>query len=219
MSLPRVLGPTLSRPTVLLASRTSANTRFRFFSDTRRSHSREDPYDRLRSARPLVPDALANRFSQAGRSRNSRAFVVASAAAAVAFYFYNSQTVPVTGRRRFNFLSDALVARAHSRAVDQIVQQVEEQGGHFLSDWDPRTIQVKRVMKRLIPVSGMTDLDWEIWVIADNRTLKPIVMLTHILTLSRYCQRFRSSRGQGLCPQRDPKRLSQRGCSCGCFGT
>lgn len=90
-------------------------------------------------------------------------------AAATAFYLYNSQTVPVTGRRRFNFLSDTLVAQAYSRAADAIVRQVEEQGGHFLSDWDPRTIQVKRVMKRLIPVSGMNNLDWEVRVIADSR--------------------------------------------------
>lgn len=38
-----------------------------------------------------------------------------------------------------------------------------------MSDWDPRTIQVKRVMKRLIPVSGMNNLDWEVRVIADSR--------------------------------------------------
>lgn len=87
---------------------------------------------------------------------------------AIAFYVYNSQTVPVTGRRRFNFLSDKLVEQAHSRAADAIIQAVEQQGGHFLSDWDPRTMLVKRVMKRLIPVSGLPDLNWEIRVIADN---------------------------------------------------
>ena len=129
-----------------------------------------DPYDHLRNARPLVPHVIARRFSNAGRSRNSQAFVVACVIAAVAFYLYNSQTVPVTGRRRFNFLSDKLVAQAHVRAADAVIRQVQEQGGHFLSDWDPRTMLVKRVMKRLIPVSGITDLDWEIRVIADNRT-------------------------------------------------
>lgn len=129
----------------------------------------QDAHERLRSAKPLVSNALAGRFTSAGSSRNSRALVVASAVAAVAFYLYNSQTVPVTGRRRFNFLSDELVARAYSRAADAIVRQVEEQGGHFLSDWDPRTMLVQRVMKRLIPVSGMDDLNWEVRVIADSR--------------------------------------------------
>jgi hypothetical protein len=100
--------------------------------------------------------------------------VVATVVAAVGFYFYNSQTVPVTGRRRFNFLSDSMVARAHSKAAAQIIEQVRAQGGHFLSEWDPRTILVRRVMKRLIPVSGMTDLNWEIFVIADSRMLSAL---------------------------------------------
>lgn len=116
-----------------------------------------------------MPNALAGKFTNAGTGRNSRTLVVATVAAAIAFYMYNSQTVPVTGRRRFNFLSDTLVAQAYSRAADAIVRQVEEQGGHFLSDWDPRTILVKRVMKRLIPVSGMENLDWEVRVIANSR--------------------------------------------------
>lgn len=130
----------------------------------------EDPHERLRSAKPLVPNALAGKFTNAGTGRNSRTLVVATVAAAIAFYMYNSQTVPVTGRRRFNFLSDTLVAQAYARAAEAIVRQVEEQGGHFLSDWDPRTILVKRVMQRLIPVSGMENLDWEVRVIADSRT-------------------------------------------------
>ncbi|KOS20131.1 Mitochondrial metalloendopeptidase OMA1 [Escovopsis weberi] len=136
----------------------------------------DDFRQRLRHARPLVPDALANKFTAAGRGRNSRALAAAAAAAAVVFYLLNSQTVPVTGRRRFNFLSDALVASAYSKAADQIIAQVEAQGGRFLSDWDPRTMLVKRVMKRLIPVSGMEDLDWEVRVIADNRTANAFVI-------------------------------------------
>lgn len=134
-----------------------------------------DRHERLRRARPLVPDAVAGRFSRAGRGRGSRGLVATAAAAAV-FYLCNSQMVPVTGRRRFNFLSDDFVARAHARAADAVIYQVEAQGGHFLSDWDPRTMLVKRVMRRLIPVSGMADLDWEIRVIADSRTANAFVL-------------------------------------------
>jgi hypothetical protein len=99
--------------------------------------------------------------------------VVIAVAGAVAFYLYNSQTVPVTGRRRFNFLSDKMVEFAHSRVADEVIQSVEQAGGHFLSDWDPRTILVKRVMKKLIPVSGLPDLNWEIRVIADDSVYCP----------------------------------------------
>lgn len=164
----------LLRPLKSLPSRAPRpSTTIRLLSHTRPRRSQNhnhSPYDPLRHAKPLVPHGVADRFSRAGTGRNSRILVVATVAAAVAFYFYNSQVVPVTGRRRFNFLSDAMVAQAHSKAAEGIIQQVKAQGGHFLSDWDPRTMLVKRVMARLIPVSGMTDLNWEIFVIADNRT-------------------------------------------------
>lgn len=127
-------------------------------------------YRALQRARPLVAPAAASGFVQAGRSRRSRALVGAVVVAAVAFYLLNSQTVPVTGRRRFNFLSDEMVARAYAHAADAVIRDVHAQGGRFLSDWDPRTRLVERVMKRLIPASGMTDLDWEIHVIADDRS-------------------------------------------------
>lgn len=174
---PVLLG--VSRPALFLRFQPAPTiVRYRFLSHTRPlrdeklpPQNQQDPYDRLRDAKPLVSNRAAGRFTRAGTSRNSRLFVVATVLAALGFYLYNSQTVPVTGRRRFNFLSDSMVARAHSKAAGQIIEQVKAQGGHFLGDWDPRTILVKRVMKRLIPVSGMTDLNWEIYVIADSRML------------------------------------------------
>lgn len=89
-------------------------------------------------------------------------------AAAVVFYFANSQTVPVTGRRRFNFLSDRLVDRMGRRGAEEVVEDVKEQGGRFLNERDYRFQAVKRVMMRLVPVSGMADLDWKIRVIEDD---------------------------------------------------
>ncbi|KND89641.1 Mitochondrial metalloendopeptidase OMA1 [Tolypocladium ophioglossoides CBS 100239] len=165
----------LSVPSAVAAVAVVAVAGARPFASTRPRRS-PDPYEHLRNALPLVPHAIARRFAKAGRSRNSQAFAVVCVIAAVTFYLYNSQTVPVTGRRRFNFLSDKLVAQAHVRAADAVIRQVQEQGGHFLSDWDPRTMLVKRVMKRLIPVSGMADLDWEILVIADNGTANAFVL-------------------------------------------
>lgn len=210
MYAPRILvrSTLVSRPLQNLP-RAAPAIRRRFISRTRPRFSHDDPQQHLRNARPLVPDQIANRFTRAGSGRNSRVLVVATVVAAVAFYFYNSQTVPVTGRRRFNFLSDTMVARAHSKAAEGIIQQVKAQGGHFLSDWDPRTILVKRVMKRLIPVSGMTDLNWEIFVIADNRTclsLRSGGYEADIWT-SRNRERLCSPRRQGLCTQRNPQRV------------
>lgn len=182
MSAPRLLAASpstllrFSRPAVLIIPRATLSIRCQHRLISRCSarlaqhgHN-QDPHERLRDARPLVPEHIARRFTQAGSSRNSRLTVIATVLAAIGFYFYNSQTVPVTGRRRFNFLSDSMVARAHANAAEGILEQVKAQGGHLLSDWDPRAISVRRVMKRLIPVSGMADLNWEIFVIADNRS-------------------------------------------------
>ncbi len=88
--------------------------------------------------------------------------------AAAAFYMWNSQTVPLTGRSRFNFLSDEIAEWMHPRAVQSILNQIHEQGGSVLPDDNIRTRIVKNVMRRLIPVSGLTDLEWEIYVIADD---------------------------------------------------
>ncbi|KAG6040010.1 hypothetical protein E4U41_001672 [Claviceps citrina] len=139
------------------------------------SSSHRNLDDRLRQARPLVPHVVADRFTSAGRSRTSRTVVVVAVLGAVAFYLCNSQTVPVTGRRRFNFLSDRYVELAHARAAEDAVRVVKEQGGGFLSEWDPRTVVVKRVMGKLIRVSGLTGLDWEVHVIADNETANAAV--------------------------------------------
>ncbi|KAG5952019.1 hypothetical protein E4U53_001791 [Claviceps sorghi] len=142
----------------------------------RRFSSEQSPYDRLRQARPLVRHGAAQRFVSAGSSRASRTVVVVAVLGAVAFYLWNSETVPVTGRRRFNFLSDKCVEYAHARAVDDVVEMVRDQGGHFLSEWDPRTIMVRRVMRNLIRVSGLPELDWEVRVIADNQTANAFVL-------------------------------------------
>jgi hypothetical protein len=97
MSAPRLL----RRPAILLLPRTATLSipRQRLFSQCRsrlQQNSERDIQERLEAARPLVPHKAARKFTQAGSSRNSRITVIATVVAAVGFYFYNSQTVPVT---------------------------------------------------------------------------------------------------------------------------
>ncbi|KAJ6779761.1 hypothetical protein PWT90_06293 [Aphanocladium album] len=106
----------------------------------------------------------------------SKLAVLAVMLAAVVFYVLNSQKVPLTGRSRFNFLSDELTARMHPKAAQTILKQIYEQGSFVLPDNDVRTQIVKNVMRRLIPVSGLTHLDWEIYVIADDSTPNAFVL-------------------------------------------
>ncbi|KAG6004125.1 hypothetical protein E4U21_001396 [Claviceps maximensis] len=142
----------------------------------RRFSSQQRPSDRARQAQPLIRDAVAQKSRLAGGTRGTQSVVVVAVLGAVAFYLYNSQTVPVTGRRRFNFLSDTYVEYAHAWEADDVVRQVRENGGYFLSDGDPRTIMVRRVMRKLIRVSGLSSLDWEVHVIADNQTANAFVL-------------------------------------------
>ncbi|OTB09112.1 hypothetical protein M426DRAFT_316405 [Hypoxylon sp. CI-4A] len=132
-----------------------------------------DPHYRLSQAKPLV---TSDRLKQFARSPSLHTVVVLSFLGAVAFYFANVQTVPVSGRRRFNCFSEETVEAASDAQVKRLLYEVERSGGHFLSDWDPRMIMVRRVMRKLIPVSGMGDADWEIRVIEDPHTANAFVL-------------------------------------------
>jgi len=78
------------------------------------------------------------------------------------FYIYNLETVPVSGRRRFNIISPKTEEELGEQQYQQVLAQYREK---LVSDWDPRLRMVRRVMDRLIPVSGLPYQEWEIHVI------------------------------------------------------
>lgn len=119
-----------------------------------------EAYKRLREAQPLF---VASKNGGTDRSRSSRrrfrlprirTIVLSSVAAATAFFWYHLETVPVSGRRRFNFYPEHFIAKISSWQARALEQEIESKGGRFLPESDPRTRLVKRVMARLIPVSG-----------------------------------------------------------------
>jgi len=81
------------------------------------------------------------------------------------FYLYNLETVPVSGRRRFNIISPKYEQELGDQEYQQILRQYR---GQILSEWDPRVRMVQRVMDRLIPVSGIADQDWQIHVVDEK---------------------------------------------------
>ncbi|KAI0474387.1 peptidase family M48-domain-containing protein [Xylaria cf. heliscus] len=134
---------------------------------------RHDPAEQLRRAKPLFTQQGASKLV---RSPSLHTMVALSFAGGVAFYFMNIQTVPVSGRRRFNCYSEAKVKAAGEAQARHIEYEVERRGGRFLTDWDPRTQRVKKVMKRLIPVSGMADDEWEVKVIDEPGVANAFVL-------------------------------------------
>lgn len=144
--------------------RSDNKTYWYIYDSSNKGRVRLDPHEELRRAEPLLTTSRIGRVARAPSTKTIAALAVAGA---FAFYFVNMQTVPVSGRRRFNCFSQESVEKVADEQVKRIIYDVERQGGRFLSDWDWRVQMVKRVMKRLIPVSGMEDAQWEIRVIDD----------------------------------------------------
>ncbi|KAI1344771.1 peptidase family M48-domain-containing protein [Xylariaceae sp. FL0016] len=151
----------------------------RLFSQTARRgdwwpdpHKR-DPREQLQNAKPLLSSA---RLRSAARSPRVHVIAVVSFLGALAFYFSNLETVPISGRRRFNCYSEEYVKTTSDAQVKHIEYEVERSGAYFLREWDPRTRMVKRVLNRLIPYSGMADAEWEVRVIEDPHTANAMVL-------------------------------------------
>ncbi|KAF2498004.1 hypothetical protein BU16DRAFT_559721 [Lophium mytilinum] len=81
------------------------------------------------------------------------------------FYVFNLETVPVSGRRRFNCISSEWEKSQGEAGYQQILQ---EYSGRILPEWHPATQQVRRVLERLIPQSGLEGEEWEVHVIQSD---------------------------------------------------
>ena len=107
-----------------------------------------------------------------------RTVMIVAAAGALLFYFTHMEVVPVSGRRRFNCFGEDAMRLLGEMQYEELMQEAKAQNQRFLPDYDPRTIVVRSVMSRLIPVSGMSNNpgDWEIVVIDDPATVNAFVL-------------------------------------------
>ncbi|KAI9852693.1 MAG: hypothetical protein M1824_001823 [Vezdaea acicularis] len=78
------------------------------------------------------------------------------------FYVSNIETVPVSGRRRFNVYSPSSEEAIGRAQYQQVLSQYRNA---LLPPSDPRVRMVRRVLDRLIPSSGLADAKWEVFVI------------------------------------------------------
>lgn len=162
---------------------TIASPSRRAFSQTtfcaRRLDPREDPrvdYDpslgdpwfhhRLRNAKPLTTHSVGDFL----RSPRTHTFVAIAAVAAVLFYWYNLEVVPVSGRTRFNCYSEEKIRELGEVQYKVLLDDFERQGVWLLPPNAPAVRMVKRVMERLVPVVGPAagEEGWEINVIAND---------------------------------------------------
>ncbi|KAK9388128.1 peptidase family M48-domain-containing protein [Lipomyces mesembrius] len=82
------------------------------------------------------------------------------------FYVTHLEETPVSGRRRFMIVSEGLEERLGGYQYLQLLRQYRHS---ILPDNHPAVIRVRNVMKRLIQVSGLPDVNWEIHVVNDPR--------------------------------------------------
>ncbi|ESZ98475.1 hypothetical protein SBOR_1137 [Sclerotinia borealis F-4128] len=117
-----------------------------------------DPNE-ARNARPLLSEEHIRNFSKHPALHSFIAIVVAGG---TFWYISNIEDVPVSGRRRFNIYSQQDMEREGQMMYQQILRQYD---GAILPDGDKRTQMVQRVMSRLIPASGIENVNWEVNVI------------------------------------------------------
>lgn len=123
-------------------------------------HYRFDPEGASRAKPLLTVEQVRNTVG----SPSFRYILIFAAGSGVVFYVANLETVPVSGRRRFNCYSEATVEKEGELMYRKIMAEAMQQGA-ILSPRDRRSRMVQRVMDRLIPASGLEHVPWEVHVI------------------------------------------------------
>jgi len=135
-------------------------------------HTRFNP-EEIHKAKPLLTSEQIFNTIQHPRTKW---VVVIICGSAIVFYVSNLEEVPVSGRWRFNCYSDATVEKEGQRMYTMIMDQYKRE---LLPTWDRRTQMVLRVMEKLIPASGLEDVNWEVHVIDSPGTSS-----TNVLNIS-----------------------------------
>ena len=151
----------LSRPATCPPIRASSRSASQFpFNGGRRSQYNR--FDRARQAQHL--------WQNSPLFRNG--LLVVGVGGSV-FYVYNLERVPISGRLRFNCISETTEMQQSQLAYRQVMQ---EYGSRILPPSHPDSRVVERVMRRLIPASGLGSEGWEVKVIGDQRQKNAFVL-------------------------------------------
>lgn len=138
---------------------------------------------RARNARPLV---TSEQLRALGRSTRLRTIIVLVGGGMVVFYVTHLETVPVSGRTRFNCYSEETAEEQGVLAYQQIVQQAA-QTGQLVPSWDPRVRRVQKVLNRLIEGGNLgtgkigedypgREVGWEVHLIEDPSQANAFVL-------------------------------------------
>jgi metalloendopeptidase OMA1, mitochondrial len=94
-------------------------------------------------------------------------------AAGGTFYVMNLETVPITGRRRFNVLSP----KAEKQMAGDYQDILRQYKGKILPENHPYTQLVAKVVERLLPsTGGLAGDEWRVFVIDDPQQMNAFVI-------------------------------------------
>lgn len=98
------------------------------------------------------------------------------------FYVYNLENVPVSGRWRFNVISPQAEEQMGQGQLQQILREYQ---GRVVPEWDKRAVQVRRVLDRLVPASGLlADKQWSVHVIEDEQKNAFVIPGGHVFVFT-----------------------------------
>lgn len=89
------------------------------------------------------------------------------------WYIYNLETVAVSGRKRFNVVSDERELWLGQLQFEQLLQEYQ---GQILPENSKEHRMAVRVMDRLIPHCGLPEQEWEVRVIRDDEQKNAFVL-------------------------------------------
>lgn len=167
------------------ANSTGASVRSRSFATRGRTHTRRRVYSTLwrQSFQEFCGQKrfYSQSFARQRQAFNYRRFQTSAgllrrwAARPTAYYeagalggvvagvvVYNSEEVPISGRRRFNIISPEYEASQGESVYKETMQQYASQ---ILPPHHPKHRMVQRILDRLIPHSGLEGEQWEVHVI------------------------------------------------------
>ena len=133
-----------ARPTTLFETNTFLRT-----GPSRRNKSQYNRFQRASDVRNLWSTSPIFRYT-----------AYTAGAGATGYVVLHIETVPGSGRRRFNCVSAETEEFMARQEYYSVLQQAK---GRILSPSSPEVRRVKRVMERLIPSSGV-QADWEVHV-------------------------------------------------------
>lgn len=111
-------------------------------------------------------------YRQVWPARGNKILLFAGVGGAI-FYVSNLETVPATGRRRFNCVSPETEANLGQSEYQNVLHAYKSK---LLPANHPSTQRVARIVERLLPASGLGDAQWVIHVINDKEQKNAFVL-------------------------------------------